>query len=87
MRLNVLAFALTCGLLWGLSLFVLTWWIILFEGSTGELLGIGHIYRGFCISPTGSFIGLAWGLVDGFIGGAIVAWVYNKFTGCFTKKA
>jgi len=87
MRLNVLAFALACGLLWGIALFCLTWWIILFEGSTAELIGIGHIYRGYCISPAGSVIGLVWGLVDGFIGGAIFAWIYNKFAGRFAKKA
>jgi len=38
---------------------------------------IGAVYRGYNISPTGSFIGLAWGLVDGLIGGAIFAWLYN----------
>jgi hypothetical protein len=28
MRLNVKAFALTFGIIWGLGLFILTWWII-----------------------------------------------------------
>jgi membrane associated rhomboid family serine protease len=26
----------------------------------------------------GSLIGLAWGLLDGLIGGAIFAWLYNR---------
>jgi hypothetical protein len=26
----------------------------------------------------GSVIGLVWGLVDGMIGGALIAWVYNR---------
>jgi hypothetical protein len=36
MKLNVKAFALTCGLVWGLGLFILTWWIIAFGGRQLE---------------------------------------------------
>jgi hypothetical protein len=77
MKLDVKAFALTCGLIWGFGLLFITWWIMLFEGATGDLLAIGHVYRGFNISPIGSIFGLVWGLVDGMIGGAIFAWLYN----------
>jgi hypothetical protein len=31
MRLNIKAFALTCGLIWGFGLFLLTWWIHLYR--------------------------------------------------------
>lgn len=85
MKLNVKAFALTTGLCWGIGLFCLTWWIILFDGASGETLIIGKIYRGYCVSALGSVIGLAWGLVDGFIGGAIFAWLYNYIAKCTTK--
>ena len=81
MKLNVKALALTAAILWGLSVFIVTWWIILFEGSTGEILLIGKVYRGYCVSPVGSLIGFLWGFVDGLIGGAIFAWVYNWFVG------
>jgi len=77
MKLNVKAFALTCALAWGLGLFFLTWWMIAFDGATGEITFIGRIYRGYCISPTGSLIGLIWAFIDGLIGGAIFAWLYN----------
>lgn len=77
MKLNVKAFALTCGIFWGLGLFLITWWIFLFEGSSGELLGIGHVYRGFKITPLGSVFGLIWGFFDGLVCGAIFAWLYN----------
>jgi hypothetical protein len=77
MKLNVKAFALTCGLIWGVGLFFLTWWIIAFEGATGEVTFIGRLYRGYTISPTGSVVGLMWALVDGSVGGAIFAWLYN----------
>jgi hypothetical protein len=58
MKLKVKAFALTCGIVWGLGLFLLTWWIIMFEGATGEPTLIGRLYRGYCISPMGSIVGL-----------------------------
>ncbi len=77
MKLNVKAFALTCGLVWGFGLFFLTWWIILFEGSTGDIPFLGQIYRGYSLSHLGSIIGLAWAFFDGLIGGAIFAWLYN----------
>jgi hypothetical protein len=77
MKLNVKAFALACGLIWGIGLFLLTWWVIAFEGATHEMTLIGHIYRGYNISAAGSFIGMVWGFVDGLIGGAVLAWLYN----------
>jgi hypothetical protein len=76
-KLNVRAFALTCGLIWGLGLLVLTWWIMIFEGATGETTLIGYIYRGYEISPVGSLIGLVWAFFDGLAGGAVFAWLYN----------
>jgi hypothetical protein len=77
MKLNIKAFALAFGLVWGLGLFCLTWWIIAFDGATGEATMIGHVYRGFNISPMGSLVGLVWAFADGAIGGAIFAWLYN----------
>lgn len=77
MRLSVWAFALTCGVIWGLGLFLITWWIILFDGATGDPTLIGRIYRGYSISELGSVIGLVWAFFDGLIGGAIFAWLYN----------
>ena len=77
MKLNIKAFALASGLMWGFGLFCLTWWIIAFDGSTREATLIGQVYRGFNISPIGSLIGLVWAFADGAIGGAILAWLYN----------
>jgi hypothetical protein len=77
MKLNVKAFALTCSLIWGFGLFALAWWIMAFEGPTGEVTIIGQIYRGFSISPLGSLIGLGWALADGFVVGLVFAWLYH----------
>jgi len=87
MRLNTKAFALTCGIIWGLGLFLLTWWIIAFEGATGEATLIGLVYRGYSISPIGSFIGLIWAFIDGLIAGAIFAWLYNLIAARTSKEA
>ena len=77
MKLNVKAFAITCALMWGFGVFFLAWWIMLFEGATGDVPFLGHLYRGFNISPLGSVIGLVWAFFDALIGGAIFAWLYN----------
>ena len=77
MKLNVKSFALTCGLVWGFAIFLLTWWFMAFDGITGEPTLIGRLYRGYSISPLGSIVGLAWAFADGLIFGAIFAWLYN----------
>ena len=81
MKLNIKAFALACGTIWGLGLFGLTWWIIALEGITNEVTMIGRLYPGYTISPLGSLLGLLYGFVDAFIGGAILAWLYNRIAG------
>ena len=79
MKLDVKAMAITLGLIWAVTLFGMTWWVIAFDGATGEPTLIGRLYRGYTISPRGSVIGLIWALPDGFIGGALIAWLYNFF--------
>lgn len=86
MKINVKAFALTCGIVWGVGLFSLTWWIIAFDGSTHDVTLIGRLYRGYNISPLGSLIGLVWGFFDALIGGAITAWLYNLLAARFKNK-
>jgi hypothetical protein len=80
MRLNVKAFASTCALFWGFGLLLVTWWIIVMDGPTGDVTFIGRVYRGYNLTPLGSVIGFLWALADGFIGGAIFAWLYNLLT-------
>ncbi|MEW6237564.1 MAG: bacteriophage holin [Candidatus Omnitrophota bacterium] len=88
MNLNVKAFGLAGGLIWGLGLFLLTWWIIAIEGSSGVVPFLGLIYRGYRITPLGSVIGLVWGLIDGFVSGIIFAWLYNCLAAkCPLKEA
>ena len=85
MKINIKAFAIAVGIWWGLGLFALTWWMILFHGATGEPTLIGWLYPGYTVSPSGSFIGLAWGLADGLVGGAVLAWLYNFVSSRFSR--
>lgn len=80
MKLDLKAFSLACGILWGSALFLVTWWIILLDGASGNPTWLGLVYRGYNISALGSLIGFAWGFVDGLIGGAVLAWLYNRLS-------
>ena len=86
MKLSVKSFSLTTGLVWGIGLFLLTWWVIAFDGITGEPTLIGRLYRGYSISPMGSIIGLIWAFIDGLIVGAIFAWLYNLISASTSSK-
>ena len=78
MKLNIKAFGLTCGILWGLAVLLSTYWIIV-TGSPGNTLALlQKFYFGYSVSWVGGIIGLIWGFVDGFVFGAIFVWLYNK---------
>jgi hypothetical protein len=81
MRLDVRAFALTSALVWGAGLFAFTWWVIAFDGASGDPTLVGRLYRGYRLSPAGSVIGLLWALPDGLLFGALFAWLYNSIAG------
>jgi hypothetical protein len=79
MRLKPLTFGLALGITWGVVFFFTTW-LSAFTGYAAEFLRVlgVSIYPGYSISPLGSFIGLGYAFVDGFVMGTIIAWVYNK---------
>ena len=78
MNLNPKAFGLTLGIVWSVSLFAATLWIML-SGSGGATLGkLNAFYIGYSVSLPGAVIGAVYAFIDGFIGGWIIAWLYNK---------
>ena len=82
MKLKPTALGLSLGLVWGIALFVTTW-LSYFTGygrAFLEVLAVS-IYPGYAISPGGSVLGLLYGFADLFIMGALVGWLYNKFSG------
>lgn len=78
--LNEKNLGLAVGIFWGISLFLLTL-ISFYTGYASHWLGlIADVYPGYSITWPGSFIGLAYGFVDGFVSLYIIAWLYNKFS-------
>jgi hypothetical protein len=77
-KLNPKNFGLAVGIVWGGGLLV--WTLIASNNGWGaELLELlGTAYRGLEVTPQGAVTGGIWGFVDGFIGGYLIAWVYNK---------
>lgn len=80
MKLNVKAFGLAGGILWGLGLFLMTIIVMLIGQGYGiTFLGIiSNVYPGYKVTAGGAFLGLVYGFIDGFIGCAVFAWLYNK---------
>ena len=66
------------GIVWGLALFVCTIFAIYTRYAVDFLEVIKSVYLGYSISWGGAFIGLAYGFLDGLIGIAIIAWIYNS---------
>ena len=79
MKINIKALALSMGITWGLVVFLLTVWFLVM-GYNGSLLAkLGSIYLGYSVSWLGTLIGFAYGFVDGFFGGMLIGYLYNKF--------
>lgn len=78
MRLNVRASALSLGIIWGLLVFLFTWWLYFRQISVDQPTLVGKVYPYYTISPLGSLLGLAYGFIDGLIVGWAFAWIYNR---------
>lgn len=83
MKLSVKGLALASGLLWG-GCILLVGIVNLGVASYGAafLQWASSFYPGFHNSRTfvDVLVGTGYGLVDGGIGGAIFAWIYNVFS-------
>lgn len=76
--LNAKNFGLAAGILWGVSMFVLTIVCLLTGFGNAWLQLIQSFYVGYSVSWVGSIIGFVYGFLDGFIGCYLFAWIYNK---------
>ena len=81
MKLNTKAFALTCGILWALTMLLMTIFMVLRNDTCSFMDNFTSIYFGYSVSWVGAVVGAVWGFVDGLIGGAVFAWLYNKLAG------
>jgi hypothetical protein len=76
-KLNPLKLGLTGAILWGLVLFVMTWISMHTGWAMFWLSQWMDVYPGFDISVKGTFIGLVYGVIDGFVSLFIFGWLYN----------
>jgi len=82
MKFNTKALAVTSGVLWGLAMLV-TGLGNLIWGNYGRqfLQTMSSVYPGYHATRSVSevVVGTLYGVVDGLVGGAIFAWLYNQF--------
>ena len=78
--MNVKAFAVAAGILWGFLLFALT----LLEAARGvghTLSVLSALYLGYSVTYLGSVVGLVYGFVSRALIGGAFCWLYNRFAG------
>lgn len=86
MELRKTALGLSLGLLWGLTILLATWWLLI-RGAPGEVISkLSTYYIGYSFSWGGAVLGFIWGFVDGFIAGVLIAAFYNFFSGIIYKQ-
>lgn len=77
--LNIKAFAMSFGVVWGLCLLFLGWGASLGLG-TSLVETFSSFYVGFSASFLGGIIGAIWGFILGLVVGAFIAFFYNFFS-------
>ena len=81
MKLKVLPLALSLGVLSALGVFIMILLALYADYGLGCFALMADLYPYLELSLGGAFIGLAFGFIDGFIGGALIAFFYNIFGG------
>lgn len=90
MRINIIAFAVTCGLVWGGAIFLVGTANLVWPNYGRAFLEVvASLYPGYRPDPSaGSIVtGTLYGLVDGAAGGAVLAWLYNFLSRRFPSAA
>ena len=82
MRLSVKSLAMASGILWGFAMLG-TGLANLIWGNYGQqfLQTMASVYPGYHATRSIAevIVGTLYGAVDGFIAGAVFAWLYNQF--------
>ena len=81
-RLCVVALGLATGVVWGVMMLLIGFAMMHADYGKAFFDVMASLYPGYAATVGGSFLGLLWGFVDGFIGGALVAVFYNFFCRC-----
>jgi hypothetical protein len=81
MKMSAMALAVAGAALWGGGLFAVGLANLAFPSYGADFLRmVSSIYPGYDGAPhVGSLlIGTVWGLADGWVGGYLLAWLYNQ---------
>ena len=84
MKLSVRGLAVAVGALWGGAMLIITLIALAVPGYGQALLEVvASVYPGLEAEPSigGALLGGAYGVVDGGIFGALLAWLHNRFAG------
>lgn len=79
MKLNLKALGFAAGILWGAAVFLMTLISMGCGYADKATKAIASIYPGYSVSIGGSFIGLVYGFVDGFVCALLFGLIYNAF--------
>jgi hypothetical protein len=80
-RAHKSALGLAFGLLAGLGLFLMTVFHVVTKVDGLPLGLLNQYFAGYGVSWPGAFVGLAWGVVVGFVGGWLLGFVHNFTVG------
>ncbi len=81
MKLHSVKFGLAIAIVWSVVTFIMAL-TSMYLGWCDQMQEVlSSIYIGYMPTWTGAFIGLVWAFIDAFIGGFLVAWLYNKLVG------
>ena len=84
MKLDIKGMAITVGLVWGAAVLLVGIANLIWPNYGQAFLElVASIYPGYTAGASvGQLIlGTLYGLVDGAVGGAVIAWLYNLFAG------
>lgn len=84
-QLSVLSFGLAAAVVWGLGVFLVGLMATYMNYGQAFVEVVGSVYPGYKATLCGSAIGGLWAIVDGFVAGAIFAFVYNIGCKCCKK--
>lgn len=80
MKLDIKAFGLACGIVWGAAMLSLGLLNTFSDWGYGIEGAMATLYIGYTPTLLGSIIGGIWGFADAGIGGIVLAWLYNKLS-------
>jgi len=87
LKLNAKVLGLVLGILFGLTVFIATNWLVIKGGhitASGDYVVGPHLqllnqfFVGYRVSFLGSIIGFFYGFAIGTLSGSSIAWIYNK---------